>query len=60
MRRMNARTAMVASVMAALACLILTVWLTAQHTWWALLPALLSVWFGVDSWRAWGWSQPED
>lgn len=51
---------MVASVMAALACLILTVWLTAQHTWWALLPALLSVWFGVDSWRAWGWSQPED
>ncbi len=48
---------MIFSLLAALACLILTVWLALQPTFWALLPAALMVWFSVDSWRAWGWTR---
>ena len=41
-----------------LACLVLTVWLGMNRTPWALLPAALTLWFVVDSWRAWNWSRP--
>lgn len=44
--------------MAALACLVLTVWLGMNRTPWALLPAVLTLWFVVDSRRAWNWSRP--
>ncbi|WP_310583258.1 hypothetical protein [Deinococcus sp.] len=58
MRRLPARHVFVFSLMAALACLVLTVWLGMNRTPWALLPAALTLWFVVDSWRAWNWSRP--
>ena len=58
MRRLPARHVFVFSLMAALACLVLTVWLGMNRTSWALLPAALTLWFVVDSWRAWNWSRP--
>ena len=58
MRRLPARHVFVFSLMAALACLVLAVWLGMNRTPWALLPAALTVWFVLDSWRAWGWSRP--
>ncbi len=57
MRRLPARNVFVFSLLAAVACLILAVWLGMNQTLWALLPAALSVWFSVDSWRAWSWSK---
>lgn len=60
MRRLPARNVLVFSLMAALACLVLTVWLGVNHTSWALLPAALTIWFVIDSWRAWNWSRPAD
>ena len=60
MRRMPAQTALIFSVIAALACVILAVWLMVNHTFWALLPTALAVWFAVDSWRAWGWTKGDD
>ena len=57
MRRMPARTALIFSIVAALLCAALAVWLGLHHTLWALLPAGLAVWFAVDSWRAWGWTR---
>ena len=60
MRRLPARNVLVFSLLAALACLVLTVWLGMNHTVWALLPAALTVWFGIDSWRAWTWSRASD
>ena len=57
MRRLPARNVLVFSLLAALACLVLAVWLGMNQTMWALLPAALTVWFAIDSWRAWTWSQ---
>ena len=58
MRRLPARHVFVFSLMAALACLVLAVWLGMNRTPWALLPAALTLWFMLDSWRAWNWSRP--
>ena len=60
MRRLPARHVFVFSLMAALACLVLAVWLGMNHTPWALLPAALTLWFVLDSWRAWNWSRSTD
>ncbi|GGJ89518.1 hypothetical protein [Deinococcus aquiradiocola] len=60
MRRMPARNVFIFSLLAAVACLILTVWLGMNGTAWLLLPAVLTVWFGIDSWRAWNWSKAQD
>ncbi|ULH14777.1 hypothetical protein MF271_12350 [Deinococcus sp. KNUC1210] len=60
MRRMPAQTAMIFSLIAALACVVLAVWLGLNHTFWALLPAALAVWFAVDTWRAWGWTKNKE
>ena len=60
MRRLPARHVFVFSLMAALACLVLAVWLGMNRTPWALLPAALTLWFMLDSWRAWNWSRSTD
>ncbi len=57
MRRLPARNVLVFSLLAAVACLVLAVWLGFNRTPWALLPAALTVWFAIDSWRAWTWSR---
>lgn len=57
MRRLPARNVFVFSLMAALACLVLTVWLGVNQTPWALLPGALTLWFAIDSYRAWTWSR---
>jgi hypothetical protein len=57
MRRLPARNVFVFSLMAALACLVLTVWLGVNKTPWALLPGALTLWFAIDSYRAWSWSR---
>jgi Flp pilus assembly protein TadB len=59
MRRLPAKNVFVFSLLAAVACLILAVWLSMNQTLWALLPAALTVWFAVDSWRAWSWSKEQ-
>ncbi|GGR37042.1 hypothetical protein GCM10008957_53240 [Deinococcus ruber] len=51
---------MIFSLIAALACVILAVWLGLNHTLWALLPAALAIWFAVDTWRAWGWTKNKE
>lgn len=60
MRRLPARNVFVFSLMAGLACLVLTVWLGMNGTIWMLLPAALTLWFAIDSWRAWTWSRATD
>ena len=60
MRRLPARNVFIFSLLAAVACLILAVWLGMNQTLWALLPAALTGWFSVDSWRAWAWSKSDN
>lgn len=58
MRRLNAGTVLILSVVAALVCLALTIWaLAASNFLLALLPAALTVWFVVDAYRAWRWTR---
>ncbi|MBB6096819.1 putative membrane protein YdbT with pleckstrin-like domain [Deinobacterium chartae] len=56
MRRLPPRTVLTASVIAMVVALVAAVLLYLYVSWWAaLIPAVLTVWFGVDAYRALGW-----
>lgn len=55
MRRMKPRNVMMASLIAAVICLVVAALLVGKQSWWAALPGLLTVWFAIDAYRASGW-----
>lgn len=58
MRRLKAGQVLILSVIFAVVCLAVTVWLLVESNFlFALLPAALAVWFGVDAYRAWRWTR---
>lgn len=56
MRRMKPHNVLISSLIAAAVCLVLAVWIGMQWGWWGLIPAALVVWFAVDAYRAWTWT----
>lgn len=55
---MPVRTVLILSAILALVCLAACLWAALRGPWWlALILGALALWFGVDAWRAWGWSR---
>ncbi|WP_041230742.1 hypothetical protein [Deinococcus peraridilitoris] len=61
MRRLSANKVLQLSIIAALLCLVIGVWVfVATRSWWTVLPLALAFWFALDAGRARGWQDPEN